>query len=155
MSDIVEQNYVFKNSANMNFISNSTKSFLDYFAKLLTAIIKKMGNKFQHIDTSQLETLAGGDKEFMKEMAEIFLEQINEFVTNMSSFLQEKNWEKLAREAHTAKSSAMTFGMDDTGSLLKNIQLECEAGNLDDVPKMVADAIDQLQAAIPELKELL
>ncbi|WP_321371452.1 Hpt domain-containing protein [uncultured Draconibacterium sp.] len=114
-----------------------------------------MDNTFQHINTSQLEALAGGDNAFIKEMAEIFLEQINEFVTNMSSYLKQKNWEKLAREAHTAKSSAMTFGMDDTGTLLKNIQLECEAGNLGDVPKMVADAIDQLQAAIPELKELL
>lgn len=113
-----------------------------------------MDNTFQHIDPSQIETLAGGDTEFIKEMAEIFLEQIEEFVTNMSSFLQEKNWEKLAREAHTAKSSAMTFGMDDTGNLLKKIQLECEAGNLDDVPRMVEDAISQLQAATPEVKKL-
>ncbi len=139
----------------MNFISNSTKSFLDYFAKLLTAIIKKMGNTFQHIDTSQLETLAGGDQEFMKEMAEIFLEQISEFVMNMSSFLQEKNWEKLAREAHTAKSSAMTFGMEGTGTLLKKIQLECQANNLNDVPKMVEDAITQLEAAVPEVENLM
>jgi HPt (histidine-containing phosphotransfer) domain-containing protein len=114
-----------------------------------------MDNIFQHINPSQLETLAGGDKEFIKEMAEIFLEQINEFVTNMSSFLQEKNWERLAREAHTAKSSAMTFGMEGTGTLLKNIQLECEADNLEDVPKMVDDATSQLQAAIPELNQLL
>jgi len=114
-----------------------------------------MDNTFQHIDPSQIETLAGGDKEFIKEMAEIFLEQIEEFVTNMGSFLQEKNWEKLAREAHTAKSSAMTFGMDDTGNLLKKIQLECEANNLDEVPRMVEDAISQLQAASPEVQELL
>ncbi|HYQ57450.1 MAG TPA: Hpt domain-containing protein [Draconibacterium sp.] len=114
-----------------------------------------MGNTFQYINTSQLETLAGGDKEFMKEMAEIFLEQINEFVTNMSSFLQEKSWEKLAREAHTAKSSAMTFGMEDTGTLLKKIQMECQTNNLNDVPKMVEDAISQLKAAAPELQELL
>ncbi|WP_372650182.1 Hpt domain-containing protein [Draconibacterium sp.] len=114
-----------------------------------------MDNTFQHIDPSQIETLAGGDKEFIKEMAEIFLEQIEEFVTNMGSFLHEKNWEKLAREAHTAKSSAMTFGMDDTGNLLKKIQLECEANNLDDVPRMVEDAISQLQAASPEVQELL
>jgi hypothetical protein len=45
--------------------------------------------------------------------------------------------------------------MDDTGTLLKNIQLECEAGNLEDVPKMVEDAINQLQAATPEVEELL
>ncbi|WP_319502089.1 Hpt domain-containing protein [uncultured Draconibacterium sp.] len=113
-----------------------------------------MDNTFQHIDPSQIESLAGGDTEFIKEMAEIFLEQINEFVTNMSSYLQEKDWEKLAREAHTAKSSAMTFGMEGTGTLLKNIQLECEAGNLNDVPKMVEDAISQLKAATPEVKKL-
>nr|WP_321485108.1 Hpt domain-containing protein [uncultured Draconibacterium sp.] len=113
-----------------------------------------MNNTFQYIDISQLETLASGDNEFIKEMAEIFLEQIDEFVTNMSSYLQEKDWEKLAREAHTAKSSAMTFGMDNTGNLLKKIQLECEAGNLNDVPKMVEDAISQLEAATPEVKKL-
>ncbi len=114
-----------------------------------------MGNTFQNINPSQLETLAGGDTEFVKEMAEIFLEQIDEFVTNMRSFLNDKNWEKLAREAHTAKSSAMTFGMENTGTLLKNIQLECEAGNLVDVPQMVEDATAQLEAAIPELNQIL
>ncbi|WP_297092539.1 Hpt domain-containing protein [uncultured Draconibacterium sp.] len=114
-----------------------------------------MSTTFQHINTAQIDTLSAGDMVFKKELAQIFLEQIDEFTTNMGSFLASEQWDKLAREAHTAKSSAMTFGMEKTGTLLKKIQLECEAGNLYEVPQMVKDASNQLQAAVPELNQIL
>ena len=114
-----------------------------------------MENKFKYISTTQIDALAGGDTDFKKDLSTIFLEQIEEFVAKMSQFLKDQEWKKLAREAHTAKSSAMTFGMEDTGNLLKNIQLDCESGEREKVPQMVEDAISQLQGAVPELKQIL
>ena len=110
-------------------------------------------NHFCYIKTAQVEEISGGDKDFLIELTDIFLTQIDDFTSNMSDFLLDKNWIELAKEAHTAKSSAMTFGMDDTGVLLKKIQLQCEANDLDTVPQMVHNAIEQLEGAIPELEE--
>ena len=113
----------------------------------------KMNDSFQYIHTKQVEEISAGDGEFLVELIDIFLAQIPDFVAKMKAELEAKNWLKLAREAHTAKSSAMTFGMDETGVLLKNIQLNCEANDLELVPKMTKQAIEQLEAAIPELKK--
>lgn len=110
-------------------------------------------NHFRYIKTAQVEELSGGDKDFLIELVDIFLEQIDVFVSKMSDFLESKNWIELGKEAHTAKSSAMTFGMDETGVLLKNIQLQCEDNKLDEVPAMVIKAIEQLNGAVPELNE--
>jgi len=109
-------------------------------------------NHFRYIKTAQVEEISGGDKDFLIELSNIFLEQINNFTQKMTQALRQKNWKELAKEAHTAKSSAMTFGMDDTGKLLKNIQLQCEADNFEPVPQMVHDAIAQLHGAVPELE---
>jgi hypothetical protein len=55
------------------------------------------------------------------------LKQIPEFINNMKKYLDDNNMEYLAREAHTAKSSVLIFGMENTGLLLKDIQfLETE-----------------------------
>jgi HPt (histidine-containing phosphotransfer) domain-containing protein len=107
-----------------------------------------------YIETKRLEEIAGGDNDFMKEVIGIFLNQIPEFTGNMRSLLKDQNWNVLAREAHTAKSSALTFGMEETGVLLKKIQLQAEAGDYNSLPSLVDEAIGQLEAAIPELHEL-
>lgn len=113
-----------------------------------------MNKQFQYINTEQIEDIVGGDTDFQKELITIFLEQIPEFVSNISTFHEEKNWEFLAREAHTAKSSALTFGMEEAGTLLKNIQLYAEAEEIELLPNVVSKALSQLGAAIPELEEL-
>ena len=110
-------------------------------------------NHFRYIKTAQVEEISGGDKDFLIELTDIFLGQIDDFTSKMADALQNKNWDKLGKEAHTAKSSAMTFGMDETGKLLKEIQLQCEANELENVPQTVYDSINQLNGAIPELKE--
>jgi HPt (histidine-containing phosphotransfer) domain-containing protein len=72
----------------------------------------------------------------------------------MKAFFEEKKWEALAREAHTAKSSALTFGMDEAGVLLKKIQSYTEQKDFDVLPQLIDDVVNQLEAAVPELLEL-
>uniref|UniRef100_UPI0032163805 Hpt domain-containing protein n=1 Tax=uncultured Draconibacterium sp. TaxID=1573823 RepID=UPI0032163805 len=113
-----------------------------------------MNNQFQLIHTHQIDAISGGDTAFQIELIEIFLEQIPEFVSNMNSSYINKDWELLAREAHTAKSSALTFGMEETGMLLKNIQLHAEKEEVDSLPQFLPKAISQLEMAVAELEEL-
>ncbi len=113
----------------------------------------KMNDSFQYIRTKQVEEISAGDNEFLIELVDIFLSQIPDFVAKMKTELEAKNWLNLAREAHTAKSSAMTFGMDETGVLLKKIQLNCEENELEHVPEMVKHAVEQLEGAVPELEQ--
>ena len=82
-----------------------------------------MKNNLQILNLDNLNSIAIGDEEFKKELIGIFLKQIPVFTKNLRELFNENNFEKLAREAHTAKSSAMIFGMERTGALLKEIEI--------------------------------
>lgn len=115
--------------------------------------LERMG-QYKYIHTKHIDSIAAGDTEFMTELIDIFLGQIPEFISTMKNALKEQDYTLLAREAHTAKSSVLTFGMEETGILLKNIQLKAEASELEELPFMVNDAALQLEAAVFELIEL-
>lgn len=71
------------------------------------------------LDLSYLENMSGGDKSLMKEMIEIFKEQVPEFVTEMNSSLNNQDWKALASVAHKAKSSIAIIGLSDLIEELK------------------------------------
>ena len=111
-------------------------------------------DEYKYIDAKPLKALTGGDSEFMVELLDLFLSQIPEFTSNMKNSLETQDWDLLAKEAHTAKSSALTFGMEKTGILLKDIQLKSEANELHELPELVRSAIQQMEAAMTELLSL-
>src|SRR5690606_7418902 len=92
-----------------------------------------MDNNSQTIDFTSLYSVANNDEEFIKELIAIFLDQIPDFIKNMNQLFLDNNLEKLGREAHTAKSSVMVFGMINTGKLLNQIELWAENKNLDEI----------------------
>jgi HPt (histidine-containing phosphotransfer) domain-containing protein len=78
------------------------------------------------IDLSYVKDISGDDIDFLKELFETFKQQIPEFSGNMHLFLQNKEYKLLAKEAHTAKSSVILFGLDDLAGKLKELQLMAE-----------------------------
>jgi HPt (histidine-containing phosphotransfer) domain-containing protein len=113
-----------------------------------------MDNKFQQISIEQLDSVSFGDIEFKKELIEIFLEQIPEFISNMNKFFAKNDWENLAKEAHTAKSSSLIFGMTSTGTSLKDIQLQAEKSILDQLPALLNKVESELKDAEKQLKDI-
>jgi HPt (histidine-containing phosphotransfer) domain-containing protein len=101
-----------------------------------------------------LEEVSAGDPNFKKELIEIFLRQVPEFVSNMKKFYAEKDWPNLAKEAHTAKSSALIFGMEETGRALKDIQLLAEDKKTEELPVLIDKSIVELEEACVSLVEL-
>ncbi len=113
-----------------------------------------MDQESKLIHTKQIDAISGGDVSFKVELINIFLEQIPEFISNMNNSFETKDWILLAREAHTAKSSALTFGIDETGILLKDIQINCENNEFDVLPELLSKAINHLDSAVYELEAL-
>jgi HPt (histidine-containing phosphotransfer) domain-containing protein len=114
-----------------------------------------MNKDNQLLDYTQIDQISGGDINFKKELIEIFIGQISEFISNMNQFFSKNEWELLAREAHTAKSSALIFGMTETGSLLKQIQTLAENNELTQLESLVKKVITDLNAATILLNETL
>lgn len=115
----------------------------------------KMNSNLKIIDFSHLNSIASGDDDFKKELIAIFLEQIPVFINNMKKYLDNNKLEKLAREAHTAKSSVLIFGMTNSGTLLKEIQLMAESKNSTEIQPSLEEVEKELIQAKTELENFL
>ena len=73
-----------------------------------------------------LKEITGGESEIMKEFIQMFFDQLPEFRDGMTLFLNEKKWKELGELAHKAKSSVMTFGMNELGYRLKELQIKTQ-----------------------------
>lgn len=114
-----------------------------------------MNSNLKPIDFSHLDGIVNGDESFKKELIRIFLEQIPEFINNMNTFLKNDKPENLAREAHTAKSSVLIFGMTNAGQLLKEIQLLAENKNTKEIQPALKLVELEFEAAKEQLLECL
>ena len=118
---------------------------------LFYAIFKPEKTILQTMDLQEINKLTGGDESFKKDLIEIFLKQIDEFIIKMNSYLNDNKMENLAREAHTAKSSVLIFGMVETGLLLKEIQHLAESNDTAPIPSL----IKKVEIDLSEAKEVL
>lgn len=113
-------------------------------------------NKQRLTDLSYLKEIAGGETAVMKEFIELFLEQITEFRDGLQMYLKNQQWDELGKLAHKAKSSVMTFGLNELGSHLKQLQIKTQ--QLSEIDSYSADVEEferVISAAEQELREEL
>jgi len=109
---------------------------------------------FQQISLIELNSVSQGDDTLKKELIEIFLEQIDQFSSNMKRFFLGNDMENLAKEAHTAKSSVLIFGMKETGTSLKEIQVQAENKKTEKLLSLIQKVELEMKTAARELKEI-
>src|SRR5450759_2909050 len=108
--------------------------------------------RFPNLD--YLKEITGGESEVMKEFIQMFFDQFPEFKNGMRNYLAEKKWKELGEIAHKAKSSVMTFGMNDLGQRLKELQLKTQKlEDIDAYPAYVAEFMSVVAAAEAELQD--
>jgi HPt (histidine-containing phosphotransfer) domain-containing protein len=98
-----------------------------------------------------LKEIANDDPELELQLIEIFVAQIPEFISNMKNFLQSGDLKMLGKEAHTAKSSILVFGMAKTSEILKKIQIDVENGEIANLEKLINAAETDLNQVLREL----
>jgi HPt (histidine-containing phosphotransfer) domain-containing protein len=83
-----------------------------------------MQHTFKVVDLTYLNSIADGNQEIIKELIEIFIDQLPEFTDGFSECMNKGDWAQLAALAHKAKSSVMSMGMTEIGNIdLKNLEL--------------------------------
>ena len=107
-------------------------------------------------DLSYLRSMAADDMNFIREMVDLFKEQIDEFSVEMPKLLEAGEYNKLARMAHKAKSSVAVMGMTREADLLKSLELKAdEAKEVESFSDMIATFVTNAQLAIEELDAYL
>lgn len=115
-----------------------------------------MPNPHKYINLHYLNSITDGDKDLIKELIAIFIEQIPEFRDGLNESFEQKDWNKIAAIAHKAKSSVISMGMDELGNKdLKNLELLAKLHTLNELKEKTPDddRIVQLQKTIDSYPE--
>lgn len=101
----------------------------------------------RYTNLDYLKEITGGEPEIMKEFIQMFFEQLPEFKDGLTNHLAAQRWKELGELAHKAKSSVMTFGMNDLGHRLKELQLKTQ--KLEDIDSY-ADYVQEFMGTIAQ-----
>ncbi len=111
---------------------------------------------YKFISTEYLDSVSGGDPEIIREIVDLFRDQIIEMHNEMRSLLKEKNYHSLGMLAHKAKSSVSIMGMKDLADMLKNFELEAKEGKYPDRYKTYIERFfKETKIAVTELDDLV
>jgi HPt (histidine-containing phosphotransfer) domain-containing protein len=106
-----------------------------------------------YTDLNYLKNITEGNKEIVREMIEMFILQVPEFITNLNRFYQTGQYAALGKEAHKAKSSLQIMGMTELELEMKRFQLKTiEEIEVESYPVHIRNFENQCKAAIEELK---
>ena len=101
-----------------------------------------------------INEITGGDSEVVKEFIQMFFDQLPEFRDGLTNYLAEKKYKELGELAHKAKSSVMTFGMNELGYRLKELQLKTQKlEDIESYPEYVNEFMFEIGEAEKELQE--
>jgi HPt (histidine-containing phosphotransfer) domain-containing protein len=103
-------------------------------------------------DLSYLNEMSGGNRELIQEMISIFMSQVDEFAKDMETYLQNKDYEKLGKLAHKAKSSVSIMGLSKLAKDLKILEELTKEGKENiKYQKIVKNFRDETSEAVEEL----
>lgn len=107
------------------------------------------------VELSYLKEMSGGNKELAKEMIDIFITQVKEFSISLQEHYESKDYEKLGKLAHKAKSSISIMGLEDLAKDLKRLELMAKEGKqVDEYPAILEKFNVQTSQAIDELNDI-
>ena len=103
-------------------------------------------------DLNYLKTMSGGDSKFIREMIDLFREQIEEYRVHMPELLRIKDYDNLSKMAHKAKSSVAVMGMKEVADRLKELEiLAQDEKEVERYESLISDFLEQSKLAIIEL----
>ena len=106
-----------------------------------------------YTDLTYLKSVTNNETSIIREMIELFINQVPEFSENLNKFLAEKKYIELGKEAHKAKSSLLVIGMEELAKEMKTLQLlTLENKDIETYPDYVKKFDEQCNKAVEELK---
>lgn len=83
---------------------------------------KQNGGNREVINLDYLEQISGGEKEFINEMVQLFLDNTPKSVREMKEAMKNNDPVKLGEIAHKMKPSAIYMGNEELAGLLRDLQ---------------------------------
>jgi len=111
---------------------------------------------YKFINTDYLDSVSDGDTEIIRELVNLFRDQVAETHIQMKRLFSEKDYNSLGLLAHKAKSSVLIMGMNDLGSMLKTLELQAKEGiETDKYESYITRFANDTSEAVNELDDLV
>ena len=108
------------------------------------------------MDLKYLQQMTGNDSQIMKEMIELFLNQLADMREEIELLVNDKNWFELSRLAHKIKSSALVMGAEQMSDEMKELELLAKEGrNPEKYPDYIARFNTMIDLTEMELRPYL
>jgi HPt (histidine-containing phosphotransfer) domain-containing protein len=105
----------------------------------------------KHVDLTELNKVADGDQDFMKETIALLLEEIPENIKNINEYVAANDIISLKKIIHKMKSSFMLIGMKDLWPIIGTIE---KSTSPDAILAQVPEFIRICSEAVEELKSI-
>lgn len=127
------------NAAGMHYFLLKPFSEQELFSKI-TSVLKINVDKESGVDfpLNDLESITGGDNEFLKEMIRIFIRSSQSGIKNIRQNQNENNWDAVSEAAHKLAAPCKHIGASDLYVQIKKLE-KC-AGNrelLESMPELI------------------
>jgi HPt (histidine-containing phosphotransfer) domain-containing protein len=111
---------------------------------------------YKLINPGYLDSVSGGDVGIIRELVDLFREQVIEIYNEMKSHYSAKNYTELGMLAHKAKSSVAIMGMSELAVLLKTFELQAKEGkDTEKYESWMERFRDDTHEAVKELDDLI
>ena len=107
------------------------------------------------IDTSFIEETSNGDKGFIKEFFEMFLDLNPKSLESIREAINNKDFKELKHHAHQMKPSYDFIGLVESKNMCAEIELRCESQDIESIAKAFEVLERDSKIAYGELKKYL
>jgi two-component system, sensor histidine kinase and response regulator len=96
------------------------------------------------VDMVRMLDLAGGEKDLLHDLVELYLVQTGRQLTQIAAAIQANQPEIVRREAHSSGGASATLGVTRLSQLLRELESQGKTGTLTTADALCADAQTEL-----------
>lgn len=113
----------------------------------------KVDVAYNHVNLSLLKEKTDGDEIYYKDMLEIYIDTMPEYLEEFKQLFASKNWKEFSAQAHKIKSPAALFGAEKLKTLLASIEvLNPNAINEQELNDLFSKTVSLIGLSIEDVK---
>lgn len=108
------------------------------------------------LNLNYLSEISGGDKNFIREMLELYVQSTAPEADNFQALLSNANYEAIGHLAHKIKAPVQMLGADELFQQLRALE-KCgkEGSNLEEIPGLIARVQTLVKESVEAAQESL
>jgi HPt (histidine-containing phosphotransfer) domain-containing protein len=107
------------------------------------------------IDLSYLNSIAAGDKSFIRDLLLMFRKSTPGDMNEVRRFYAAKDYYMVGSTAHKIKAPVEMLGQPELVRMLINLEKVCRDKELDKIPALIEDIAQRLETLDKEVEELI